>query len=95
IPSMPDLGGLADQAQAAAGGLLDQAQAAAGGLAGQAQQAAGGLLQAATGGGLPGVPPLPGMPDLDNLYEGILERLKRDLLAERERMGDLLGNLGH
>jgi hypothetical protein len=34
-------------------------------------------------------------PNLDDLYEGIVDRLKRDLLAERERMGDLLGNLGH
>ena len=29
--------------------------------------------------------------DVDELYEQIIERLRRDLLAERERMGDLLG----
>jgi hypothetical protein len=46
---------------------------------------AGGLLGAAAG----------AAPNVDDLYEGILERLRRDLLAERERMGDLLGDLGH
>lgn len=28
---------------------------------------------------------------LDQLYEQLIERLRRDLLTERERMGDLLG----
>ena len=32
-------------------------------------------------------------PDADDLYEHMLERLRRDLLFERERMGDLLGDL--
>ncbi len=32
-------------------------------------------------------------PDVDELYEHIVERLRRDLLFERERMGDLLGDL--
>ena len=36
-----------------------------------------------------------GVPNVDDIYEGIIERLRRDLLAERERMGDLLGDLGH
>ena len=32
-------------------------------------------------------------PDADDLYEHMVERLRRDLLFERERMGDLLGDL--
>jgi hypothetical protein len=41
----------------------------------------------------PGSPAPPGRPrdDGDELYERIIERLRRDLLAERERVGDLLG----
>ena len=31
--------------------------------------------------------------DMDEIYEQVVERLRRDLLAERERMGDLLGDL--
>ncbi|HXB63721.1 MAG TPA: hypothetical protein VNV42_02485 [Solirubrobacteraceae bacterium] len=32
-------------------------------------------------------------PQADDLYEHVIERLRRDLLSERERMGDLLGDL--
>ena len=32
-------------------------------------------------------------PDPDDLYDRFVERLRRDLLAERERMGDLFGDL--
>jgi hypothetical protein len=32
-------------------------------------------------------------PEADDLYEHVIERLRRDLLSERERMGDLLGDL--
>jgi hypothetical protein len=32
-------------------------------------------------------------PEADDMYEHIIERLRRDLLTERERMGDLLGDL--
>ncbi len=32
-------------------------------------------------------------PEADDLYEHLIERLRRDLLTERERMGDLLGDL--
>src|SRR5205823_13330821 len=42
---------------------------------------------------LPSVPPTPhpaASPNVDELYEHVLERLRRDLLSERERMGDLL-----
>jgi hypothetical protein len=28
----------------------------------------------------------------DHVYENVVERLRRDLLAERERMGNLLGD---
>ena len=31
--------------------------------------------------------------DADRMYEEVVERLRRDLMAERERMGDLLGDL--
>jgi hypothetical protein len=34
-------------------------------------------------------------PNIDEIYEGVLDRLRRDLMSERERMGDLLGNIGH
>jgi hypothetical protein len=34
-------------------------------------------------------------PSIDDIYDGVIDRLRRDLLAERERMGDLLGNIGH
>jgi hypothetical protein len=32
-------------------------------------------------------------PAADDMYEQVIERLRRDLLTERERMGDLLGDL--
>jgi hypothetical protein len=35
----------------------------------------------------------PELLDLDAIYEQVVERLRRELLAERERMGDLLGDL--
>jgi hypothetical protein len=43
-------------------------------------------------------PPAPasaaqGGASIDDIYEQVIERLRRDLMAERERMGDLLGNL--
>jgi hypothetical protein len=44
----------------------------------------------------PAAPPAPAAPpgpDIDEIYEGVVERLKRDVLAERERMGDLLGDI--
>jgi hypothetical protein len=65
----------------------------AGALAQQAAQAVGGALPGGAA-GLLGAPAA-AMPNIDDLYEGILERLRRDLLAERERMGDLLGDFGH
>ena len=40
---------------------------------------------AAAGGG--------GASNIDEIYEQVVERLRRDLLVERERMGDLLGDL--
>ncbi len=30
---------------------------------------------------------------IDEIYEAVVERLRRDLLIERERMGDLVGDL--
>jgi hypothetical protein len=63
-------------------GLVGQAQGAAQGLMGQAQGLLGGV---GAGGG--------GLPDIDEIYESVVERLKRDVLAERERMGDLHGDL--
>jgi hypothetical protein len=37
--------------------------------------------------------PTPAAPDLPAIYEYVIDHLRRDLLAERERMGDLLGGL--
>ncbi len=31
--------------------------------------------------------------DMEEIYEGVVDRLRRDILAERERMGDLIGDL--
>jgi hypothetical protein len=41
----------------------------------------------------PGASHAAASPDVDDLYEQVVERLRRDLLFERERMGDLLGDL--
>jgi hypothetical protein len=41
----------------------------------------------------PAAPPGPGGGGIDEIYDQVLERLRRDLLADRERMGDLLGDL--
>jgi hypothetical protein len=38
-------------------------------------------------------PPYAAAPDIERVYEQMLGRLRRDLMAERERMGDLLGDL--
>jgi preprotein translocase subunit SecD len=35
----------------------------------------------------------PAAPTIDEIYEGVVERLRHDLLIERERMGDLIGGL--
>jgi hypothetical protein len=40
--------------------------------------------------------PAPGgapAPTLEDTYEYVVDRLRRDLLVERERMGDLIGRL--
>ena len=37
--------------------------------------------------------PEAGAGGVDELYEQLVDRLRRDLLAERERMGDLLGDV--
>src|SRR5262249_10504521 len=73
-----------DDSQANAGQGGDQAAAPAPAAAPQApprpaQQPGGG------GGG--------GGGDIDELYDQVMQRLRRDLLADRERMGDLLGDL--
>jgi hypothetical protein len=31
--------------------------------------------------------------DIEEIYDQVVQRLRRDLLADRERMGDLLGDL--
>jgi hypothetical protein len=38
-------------------------------------------------------PQPPSAQPIDEIYEQVVGRLRRDLLAERERMGDLLGDL--
>jgi hypothetical protein len=93
LPSMPSIPSLpATPDLSSPGGVADAARRAADAMGIAVPPEAAGLVDAArnlAGGGLPAAP------DLDALYDGIVERLKRDLLAERERMGDLLGNLGH
>jgi len=37
--------------------------------------------------------PGPGEQNIDEIYEKVVERLRRDLLIEREKMGDVLGDL--
>jgi hypothetical protein len=94
---VPDLRALAGRAAQAAGVDLPSAPpdlaalaqtlppglTSAAGAAAGAVSGAGGALAAAA------------LPSIDEIYETVLERLRRDLLAERERMGDLLGNIGH
>jgi hypothetical protein len=42
-------------------------------------------------------PPAPprgsGPADIEEIYDQVMQRLRRDLLADRERMGDMLGDL--
>lgn len=40
-----------------------------------------------------GAPGQGGGGSIDEIYDQVVERLRRDLLADRERMGDLLGDL--
>ena len=40
-----------------------------------------------------GAPPGAPAPTLEDIYDHVVERLRRDLLVERERMGDLIGRL--
>jgi hypothetical protein len=80
--------GLADQGMAAAEGYAQQGLAAGQGLAQQglaaAQDAAGGALDAVAGAvGAKGADP-------EEIYEQVLERLRRDLVAELEQNGHLL-----
>ena len=35
----------------------------------------------------------PAAPDMTEVYEHVVEQLRRELLVERERMGDLTGDL--
>ena len=32
-------------------------------------------------------------PSMDEIYDAVVDRLRRDLVAERERIGDITGNL--
>jgi hypothetical protein len=47
----------------------------------------------------PAPPPAPrgssggGGSDIEEIYDQVMQRLRRDLLADRERMGDMLGDL--
>jgi hypothetical protein len=44
----------------------------------------------------PAPPPPPaggGSTDIEEIYDQVMQRLRRDLLADRERMGDMLGDL--
>jgi hypothetical protein len=35
----------------------------------------------------------PDQPDMEGIYQHVVDRLRRDLIAERERIGDMLGEL--
>jgi len=43
--------------------------------------------------GTPAAPAGAPAPTIDEIYEQVVERLRHDLLVERERMGDLIGGL--
>jgi hypothetical protein len=94
LPAAPDLssaGGIADAARTAAGALGADLPPQVTDLLGAAAGAPGGAAPAAAGAAPGGA----SAPNVDEIYEGVIERLRRDLIVERERMGDLLGNLGH
>jgi hypothetical protein len=38
-------------------------------------------------------PPTGNAPDMQEIYEAVVDRLRRDILAERERMGDVIGDI--
>ena len=92
IPTLPDLAQMPDLSSAS--GVADTARRAAGATGVDLPPQVDSLLGALSGGphgaGASGT-----TPTVDDIYEGVIERLRRDLIAERERMGDLLGNLGH
>ena len=87
-PDLSSLGGAADTARHAA-----DAMGVA--LPPQVNALLGAVPGGAPGGAPSGAAPGGAAPNVDELYEGIIERLRRDLIVERERMGDLLGSLGH
>ena len=64
-------------------GMANQGMAAAQGVAGQAQDAAAALDHPA--GAAAGAPA-----DAEEMYEQVVERLRRDLIAELEQNGHLL-----
>ena len=76
-PSLP-----IEQGLHAVSGAASQATHLAQSVGHAAAGAAGAAAHAAGGGGA-----------ADELYEQVVERLRRELLVERERMGDLLGDL--
>jgi hypothetical protein len=63
------------------------AEAAAEASEATAEVAAGPAPGPAAGGGQGG------SGNIDEIYEKVVDRLRRDLLVEREKMGDLLGDL--
>jgi hypothetical protein len=48
---------------------------------------------AATAPAPPASPGRSGGADIEEIYDQVMQRLRRDLLADRERMGDMLGDL--
>jgi uncharacterized protein YjbJ (UPF0337 family) len=81
--------GALGSAESAARDALGQAGDAARGALGSAEQAARGALR-----GLPGAAGAGAMPDLDDMYDRLVERLRREILAEMERAGGAVRGLG-
>jgi hypothetical protein len=87
IPSASSaMGGLRDSAASAASGLADRGMAAAEGLADRGVAAA----QDAAQQGLDAAASALGGQDPDEIYEKVLERLRRDLVVELEQNGHLI-----
>jgi hypothetical protein len=84
------LAGAAEQVSGLAGEAVDRAS----GLASQAAGAVESAAASVPGALAPAVAQAAGAAaQVEEIYEQVVERLRRDVLAERERMSDLIGDL--